>query len=227
MDICCDFLLKTDSHVPHKHEPVITTLYERCSHSISGFKKKATLPLRPLEINMWCTDRHNPALMWRSDFIHQPPAGCMASKIGYCLAWGSCSYDSDWWVQGRSGCLLACVSDSHDPTRQEVVLSGDDSSFRPVWDSTIWGQWHHPYLQMGQLWQEGSPCKASPMTFHYSLSYWGVEYGLTWVWPKLNLWGKAQRGGVGLSRDIYQCVSTKLMWGLFTALNCNQSISLN
>lgn len=59
---------------------------------------------------MWYADRQSPAQMWRSDFTsYTPPprvAICMASPIGYCLTWSSCSHDPDWLIQGRNGCLL-------------------------------------------------------------------------------------------------------------------------
>lgn len=65
----------------------------------------------------------------------------------------------------RKKCFLACcVSDSHHPTRREVVLGSDDSSFVAVWDSPIRGIMTSSLSTAGTSMTRGEPTQTSPGT---------------------------------------------------------------
>lgn len=106
-----------------------------------------------------------------------PPQGCTLHGIFHWLLLGrELIFTWPWLVDTRKKWLLACcVSDSCYPTRWEVALGSDDSSFMVVWDSPIWGPWHHPYRQLGRAWQKGGAHPHKPWDL-------GVLMGVSEVW---------------------------------------------
>lgn len=174
-----------------------------------GFKKKK-----------WYADRQNPAQMWRSDFTrHSTPKGCALHGISHwLLPGGELIFTWSWLVDTMKKRLFACcVSDSHHHTRWEVVLGSDDSSFMAVWDSPIWGPWHHPYLQLGGEWQEGSPSKQAvgPWGFLWELVRCGTGVDMGVAGAKSL--GESF-GGISGHPSACQQMRTELTQGLFGAL---------
>lgn len=74
--------------------------------------------------------------------------------------------------------LSCCVSDSHHPTRQEVALGGDDSSFVAVWYSPYLRTMMSALSPAGTRVTEGSPSKNSCNITGFHGSQRGVEH---WV----------------------------------------------